>query len=112
MHCLKVLSSLVFHNASGKEFQIFRAKKQNEFFSCRTEEFSEFLELRVRQRFSISSRNQAGGKSLRILKVLIAMFICPQLPEMASELYSGLHVISLSLFSCVIFSPRVWTCYQ
>ena len=80
---LKVFRSLVILNASGKEFQILGAKKQKGFVPCRTlftrgifRIFSEFLKLRVRQRFSISSRRYVGDKSLGILKVIIAMFIC------------------------------------
>ena len=69
---------LIFY-ASSKEFQIFwGTKKQKEFVPCRTlfmrgifRIFSEFLKLRVRQRFSISSRRYVGDKSLRILKVWI-----------------------------------------
>ena len=59
----KVVRSLVILNASGKEFQIFGAKKQKEFVPYRTlfmrgifKICSEFLELRVQQRFSINSR--------------------------------------------------------
>ena len=56
--------SLVILNASGKEFLILGAKKQKEFVLCRT-----MSQLRVRQRFSISSRRYVGDKSLRVLKV-------------------------------------------
>ena len=60
---LKVLMYLVILNASCREFQILGAKKQKEFAPCRTlfmrgifRIFSEFLNLRVRHHFTISSR--------------------------------------------------------
>ena len=78
-----ISKSLVILNASGKAFQILGAKKQKEFVPCRTlfmrgifRIFSEFLKLRVRQRFPISSRSYVGDKSFKILKVWIAMFVC------------------------------------